>query len=241
MMKRFAYIIMVIFLIPVSLIAQEERVYNRKAIKAYKEKKYNEAIMNAQKAIEKAPDNHKLHENLGHAEFRNENYENAVEAYMKPSETGELSTSGQYYNLGNGLLQSGEYDKSIEAYKKALRADPGHYNSKYNMSLARTAKQNMQQQQQQKQGGEDQDKDQEEKDENKEQDQDKQDQKKDDGDKDQNKEQQQKNKEQQQNQEMSKKDAERLLKALEKREEDIQEDKKDKVKKAIQSQPDKDW
>ncbi|MEA3448888.1 MAG: tetratricopeptide repeat protein [Bacteroidota bacterium] len=231
MIKRILYMV-VIFLIPVTMVAQEERKYNRKAIEAYKEKNYDDAVLNEQKAIEKNVSDTKLYENLGHAEFRNENYENAVKAYMKPSETNALSTSKQYYNLGNALLQSGEYDKSIKAYKNALRADPDHYNSKYNMSLARTVKQKMQQQQQQNK--QDQDKKQN-------QDKKKQQEQKDKKQDKQDKQKQQQQQQQQKKQEMSKEDAERLLRALEKKEEDLQEEKKDKIKKAIQAQPDKDW
>ncbi len=223
-----------ILLIPVAMFAQEERADNRKALKAYEEENYDETILNLQKAIEKNPSDTKLYKNLGHAEFRNENYENAVEAYMKPSETGALSTSGQYYNLGNALLQSGKYDKSIKAYKNALRANSDHYNSKYNMSLARTVKQKLQQQQKQQ-------KDKKNKDKQK-QDKQKQKQKKNQNkDQKQKKKQQQQQKQQQQKQKMSKEDAERLLQALEKKEDDLQEKKKDKIKKAIQSKPDKDW
>ncbi len=38
--------------------------------------------------------------------------------------------------MGNSYLQSAEYDKSIEAYKNAIKLNPNHDMSRYNMAVA---------------------------------------------------------------------------------------------------------
>ncbi|MFP4663769.1 MAG: tetratricopeptide repeat protein [Bacteroidales bacterium] len=233
MIRKTLYILFVLAL-PLISLGQEERKENRKALKNYNEGMYDEAILDLQKALKENPESMELYNNLGHAEYRNENYENAAKNYMKPAESGAISSADQFYNLGNAMLQSGEYDKSIQAYKQALKTDPGHFNSKYNMSLARAIKKRMEQQQQQKQ----QQKDQQDKDDKDQQDQKDQQQK--DKDKEEKQQDDQQQQEQQQKQELSKEDAERILRALQEKDKELQEKKK-KEQKAQQQQPDKDW
>jgi tetratricopeptide (TPR) repeat protein len=230
MIKK-GFTILCLLCLPFALMAQEERHLNRKGVDAYEDKEYKDAILDWQKAIKANPDTPALYENLGHGHYRNENYEEAVKNYMKPSEAGAMNSADQFYNLGNALLQSGEYDKSIEAYKQALRSKPDHYNSKYNMSLARAIKKRMQQQQKQQQQQQDKDKNQ---DKDKEQQQKQQQQQ-------QNKDQKEQQQQQQQKQKLSKEDAERILNALEKKDQELQEEKKKKLQEAQPYEPDKDW
>ena len=231
MMKK-GFAILCFLCLPFVLMAQEERSLNRKGVDAYQDNEYTDAILDWQKAIKSNPDTPGLFENLGHGHYKNENYEEAVKNYMKPSQAGAMNSADQYYNLGNAMLQAGEYDKSIEAYKQALRTNPDHYNSKYNMSLARAIKKRMQQQQKQKQ--------QQKKD--KKQDKDNNDkQKKQKQQQDNKNEQEQDQQQQQQSQQLSKEDAERILNALEKKDQELQEEKKKKVQEAQQYTPDKDW
>ncbi|MFO7880044.1 MAG: tetratricopeptide repeat protein [Bacteroidota bacterium] len=234
MIRKTLYILFVLAL-PLISLGQEERKENRKALKNYNEGMYDEAILDLQKALKENPESMELYNNLGHAEYRNESYENAAKNYMKPAESGAISSADQFYNLGNAMLQSGEYDKSIQAYKQALKTDPGHFNSKYNMSLARAIKKRMEQQQQQQQKDQ-QDKDDKDKDKEDQKDQ----QQKDKEEKQEDDQQQQEQQEQQQKQELSKEDAERILRALQEKDKELQEKKK-KEQKAQQQQPDKDW
>ncbi len=229
---RYRTIVIIMFIgLATNLSAQADRKFNRKAMKALEDGKYNEAILNYQKALKANPEQAEYHNNLGHAHYRNENYELAAEDYLKFTDKPGVTKSEQFHNLGNAFLQAGDYDKSIQSYIEALKLDSESDDTKYNLSMAQAMLR--QQQQQQQQQNQDQNKNQ-----NKEQEQQKQNQ---DQDQEQEQEQeQQQDQQQQQQKELSKEDAERMLEALQKREEELQEDNKKKAK-VHSRQPEKDW
>lgn len=232
-----------------SLFAQTDRKHNREAMKSMADGNFSDAIINFQKAIKENPNQVAYQKNLGHSHYRNEDYENAASDYKLYGDKSGLSQADQYYNLGNAYLQAGEYDKGIESYINSLKLDPNSTETKYNLSMAHAMKkQEEQRQQQQQQQDDNENKD--NKDENKNQDKnDKEDQEKEDqeNNEDKNEDNQdnkndKENKQQQQPQpqELSKEDADRMLEALQKKEEDLQDKQKKEVNIRIR-QPEKDW
>lgn len=229
--------IMLFFIMPVGLMAQQERSYNRKANKAYAQKEYKDAVLNYQKAIKNAEPNNPVINNLAHAYFRDEAFEEAARNYQEQLRNASDVDADTYYNLGNALLQAGDYKNSIEAYKHALRTDPDHTDSKYNMSLARKMLLKQQKQQQQSGGG-DQNKKQKQEQGDKEK---KQDKKKQQNKQEQEKQEKQQKQDQAKKKEISREDAERMLKALEEEEKDLQKKLKKEKAEGQRVKTEKDW
>ncbi len=202
--------------------AQVDRKHNREGMRAVKDKDFNDAIINFQKSIKENPGQSDYINNLGHAHYRNEDYENSAKDYAIYADKLGLSKAEQFYNLGNAFLQAGEYDKGIKSYIQSLKLNSDDEETKYNLSMAHAMKRQQQQRQQQQNKNKDKNKQ-----------QDKQEQNKDKQNQDDKKDQQQQNQEQQEQQkkqEMSREEAERMLNALQKKEEELQDKQKKKAK-----------
>ncbi len=225
-----AVLCLLAFVIPVTLSAQNDKALVKKGNEAYVEKKYDQAIDNYHKALEKNPENAPAQYNLGNALYKSEKKEDAVAAYDAAIERSKLpmDKSAAYYNKGVALQNNKKLPECIEAYKNALRINPTDEDARLNLQKA--LEQQKQQQQQKK------DKD----------DKDKKKPKEDDKKKDkQNKQQQEKDKDKDelpkpQPSKMTKKEAEEKLKALLQQEKKLQ-DKLRKVGAASPLKPEKDW
>lgn len=84
----------------------------------------------------------------GNAHYRNENYQQAIEAYA------DIDSPQAKYNMGNAFAQLGEIDKAIAAYEQVLQAQPDHDDAKANKALLEALKK--QQEEQNNQDGENQ-------------------------------------------------------------------------------------
>ena len=69
--------------------------------------------------------------------YASSNFETAVQHYQSILKKG-LSSPDIYYNLGNCYFRSGELGNAILYYEKALKMDPSHENSAFNLTLAKT-------------------------------------------------------------------------------------------------------
>lgn len=190
--------------------------------------------------------------NLGDALFKQERYEEAAAAFQAlPNLTDDKAKkAAAYHNLGNSFLKAQKFQESVDAYKQSLRNNPKDLDTKYNLAYAKRMLQEQQQQQQQNQ---DQDKKEDQEKKDQEQQQQNQDQNKDDKkeekkdqqqEKDQEKQEQQDQQQEQQQQEnkISKEDAERMLDALNQDEKQIRDRlEKQKVKKGVKGNIEKDW
>jgi Ca-activated chloride channel family protein len=222
-------LIILIALISLNVFSQSERKYIRKGNKEYTSENYNEAEVQYRKALEKAPDSKKADYNLANTLYKKEEYESAGTKYLDitVNEKNKYELAKYYYNLGNSMFKKNDFQKSIEAYKNSLRNNPGDMDAKHNLQLAQSMMQMQQQQQQQQQNQQ-----------HKEQDNQQQQQQQ------QQKQKQQQGQEQQAQQqpykkdEISKEDAERLLDALEREEEDVMK----KLQKQVAKIPvEKNW
>lgn len=189
--------------------------------KLYHDKRYSEAEVCYNKALEINPNSAVAQFNLASTLMQN-NGNSDPTAESSPINQAErilqslVKTAGDeasiveksFYNLGNIAFNRQQYAESIELYKNALRKNPDNDKARENLRLAQLKMQNQDQNQNQDQQ---QDQDQQEQ-----QDQQQQQQNQ-DQQQDKNQQNQNKNQEQQQNQQqqMSDANAERILKAME--------------------------
>ncbi|MBD5379617.1 MAG: tetratricopeptide repeat protein [Bacteroides sp.] len=189
--------------------------------KLYHDKRYSEAEVCYNKALEINPNSAVAQFNLASTLMQN-NGNSDPTAESSPINQAErilqslVKTAGDeasiveksFYNIGNIAFNRQQYAESIELYKNALRKNPDNDKARENLRLAQLKMQNQDQNQNQDQQ---QDQDQQEQ-----QDQQQQQQNQ-DQQQDKNQQNQNKNQEQQQNQQqqMSDANAERILKAME--------------------------
>ena len=170
--------------------------------------------------------------NLGNALYEQGNYEDALAAYQRALEAKDNPDLQfkSWHNTGNSLAQQQKYKEAVEAYKNALKLRPDDLETKQNLIRALRQMPPPQQQQQQQQQEQEHEQEQEQE------------------QNDSESSPQQQQQEQQQNQpqqpsdpkEMNAQEAERLLKAVQKEDEEVQ--KKVKKKKADPgNRPLKDW
>jgi len=227
-------------LLPASVQAQQDKKSILQGNEYYRQQQYDEAAAAYQRSLGGSVESVVGNFNLGAAWYKQKKLDDAIQQFtdIAGSATDKTLKAKAYHNLGNALLESQKLEESIEAYKKSLLNNPKDDETRYNLAYAQEKLKQQQQQNNPDQNKQDQnkdnqdqkDKDQENKD-NKGQDNDNKDQ----GDKDQqNKDNQdQDNKgenDQQQPQpgQLSKKDAERLLEAMNQEEKNTQEKLKKK-------------
>ncbi|NCA80672.1 MAG: tetratricopeptide repeat protein, partial [Sphingobacteriia bacterium] len=209
---------------------------------AYNEGDYDEAELKYKKAMEMNPQLFELYGNTANAQYRNAkfndaalNYENVMKMSGNRNEKADA-----FYNMGNSYLQATEYDKSIEAYKNAIKLNPNHDMSRYNMAVATKIQEQQQSGGGGGQGESQQDKDQQNKDKNQNAQKDKGD-KGEDQNNDQDKDKQEKNQPQPKDNQMSREEMERFLESLQQQEKNVQEKVKNEKFKAQQRVVEKEW
>jgi tetratricopeptide (TPR) repeat protein len=207
--------------------AQKENALIRSGNRYYKQKQIDQSQKQYQEAVRTAPDNPTANYNLGNAQFRKNNFEEAAKSY-ESSVNHSPDNAGRekgLYNEGVALVKAKKLQESIDAWKNALKLDASDEDARENLQKAL-----MEQKQQQSQQKKDQ-KDQKDK-------KDKKDQKDQKDQKDDKKDQQQQPKPQPSR--LNKQQVEQLLKALQQKENDIQ-DKMNQNKVKSATQPEKDW
>ena len=135
---------------------QQDRRHVRQGNELYKEEQYNRAEIRYRQSLEENPQNIKGMFNLGNSLYRQGRYEEAAELFEGLSKfaPGEDEKAYAYHNLGNTFLQSQQYAESIEAYKNALRINPEDEETRFNLTYAMRM---LKEQPPQDQQGEDQD------------------------------------------------------------------------------------
>ncbi len=129
----------------------------KKALKAYQQEQWDEALNAYQDALLDDPENPVLHFNIGDVLYKKEKYEEALQSFQKAIATKDVALQEKvYYNLGNTYYQLKKYKEAIDSYKKALDLVPEDEQAKYNLELVRAklkemAKKQPQQQQPQPQ------------------------------------------------------------------------------------------
>lgn len=204
--------------------AQSPNARIRSGNRYYKKKQVDQSVQEYRSAVQQAPDNPTANYNLGNAQFRKNNFDEAARSYdatIKNSPNDKAMQQKSYYNKGVAMIKQKKLQESIDAWKQALKLDANDADARENLEKA--LMQQKQQQQQQQKNQNDQKKEQKEKKEEK-------------------KEQQQQQQQQPRPQpsRLNKQQVEQLLKALEQKENDLQNKIKQNKVKAPQ-QPEKDW
>jgi Ca-activated chloride channel family protein len=261
--------IFLIFSSVISLWAQSERKYIRSGNHIYSEALddslqvdsvlMQKAEIEYRKAIDRKAGTFEGRNNLGNSLYRQKKYEDALKEWesLTSLNVDEKKKGQLYHNIGNAYLMNNKLKESIEAYKNALRNYPNDTATKYNLAFAQSKLQQQQQQQQNQDQNQQNDQNQDQQQQQQQQQQQEQ----------QNQQQQQQNQQQQEQQaqeqqaqqqqgkeeqgqpqemkegeKISKKDAERILRALQMDEKQLQQKlKKLKNKNQNRKKKDKDW
>ncbi len=223
--KKAAVLPVACCLLPVSTIAQTEKVLIKKGNEAYEKKEYDNAITNYQQATVKNPANPTAQYNLGNALYKNKKTDEAVLAYDNAvsNSSSKEDRSRAYYNKGVVLQNNKKLPECIDAYKNALKLNPQDEDARLNLQKAL-----QQQKQDQKKEKKDKKEDKKPTDDKKQKEKDKP------------KEEEKNEQPKPQPSKLTKQDAEEKLKALLQQEKNLQ-DKLRKVNAATSAKPEKDW
>lgn len=221
---RTTLLVLVILAAAVPASAQSGNAQLRSGNRYYKKKEIDKSLKQYQSAVQQAPDNPTANYNLGNAQFRKNNFDEASKSYdaaIKNSGSDKTMQEHGYYNKGVSMIKQKKLQESIDAWKQALKLDATDADARDNLEKA--LQQQKQQQQQQQQQKNDQKKEQKNKKEEK---------------KEQDKQEQPQPKPQPSR--LNKQQVEQLLKALEQKENDLQ-NKMKQNKARTPNQPEKDW
>jgi Ca-activated chloride channel family protein len=132
-------LVALIFFAPLLLKAQSQYAEQLRAgNSAYTDSNYTQAEEAYRKSAADDPSSAKAAFNLGDALYRQERYEEAIEAfeksYGKQSDPQQQSKSLQ--NLGNAHYQMKNYPEAAKAYGESLKLDPENEEARYNMAQA---------------------------------------------------------------------------------------------------------
>ncbi|MCK4357443.1 MAG: tetratricopeptide repeat protein [Candidatus Cloacimonetes bacterium] len=214
-------------------------IKNSKANRKYNEEEFEfSEKLHKENSIE-YPDDTNIHFNLGDAYYKTEKYEEAITEYINSLRDDRVDKSNAYYNIGNSCFQQQDYIKALENYKNSLIHNPRNIDAKYNYELT---KQFLQMQQEQEGQGQNQQSDKDKEKQDQEQ-QDKKDQEKEDEEEQQ---QQQDSKDEQDQQDQTSeeelKQAERILDAMQRAEDENQKERIKQLLKQLKLKPvEKNW
>lgn len=174
------------------------------ALRDYKNGKYDNALKDYQRSLEKKKDDPRLHFNAGAAAYKSKNYEEAAKQFDEALNSPDLKLLQQaYYNRGNARYYLGEsnadsskksetWEEAVKDFESAMKLNSQDPDAKFNYEFVKKKLEELKQQQQQQQKNDKNDQNKDDQDKDKQQQQNKQDQDKKDQE---NKEQQNKDQE----------------------------------------------
>lgn len=212
-----------------------ERRIIRNGNRQFERGNYSDADVSYRRALEKNPGSYEANFNLSDALYKQEQYEDAAKNFEQlagASPTAE-SAAEAYFNQGNAMFKQKKYQEAIDAYKNSLRANPNDQEAKFNLAYA---KKFLEKDKNDQNKDNKEDKDNKDNKDQKDQNNDNQDQNKD------NKDQQKDQKDQQQQPQsgMSKEEAEQMLNAIQKNEDNTRE-KVEAQKVGVAAKSGKNW
>ena len=136
--KNIIYSILMIFTFTGIIFPQSTRSLVNDGVELYHKGKINDAEVNFKKGLTNSPKNLEANFNLGDAFYKNQRYDEAIDAFQKSLmlSNDKKFKSKIYHNIGNSYLKQKKFDESIEAYKNALKLNPNDEQTKYNLSYA---------------------------------------------------------------------------------------------------------
>lgn len=111
---------------------------------------YRQALGDTAKPATNAPG---VYYNGGNALYMQNQFDRALDSYQRGYSADSLLTGKLLYNRANTLLKSGRFDEAVESYLQSLQYLPDDEDARHNLELALAAKEQQQQQQQQQKSG----------------------------------------------------------------------------------------
>lgn len=143
-MKKMQIVVMLLAMMCLGFETKSQLI--KKGNEAYKEKRYQTALENYQKAQIKNPDSPVIRFNSAGALYELNEYRDAERAYDKVNSRRVLEKEDKsllaksLYNYGNVQYRLGQFDKAMDAYKKVLDLTPDDVDAKYNLELLQEMK-----------------------------------------------------------------------------------------------------
>ncbi|MFH1415489.1 MAG: tetratricopeptide repeat protein [Elusimicrobiota bacterium] len=102
--------------------------------KLFDEGSFDEALTKYNDAQIENPASPEIFFNMGTVYYRQKKYKEAVDAFQKSMEKGDVDLeAGALYNMGNSLFQQGQLKEALEYYKQSLERNPEDRDTKYNI------------------------------------------------------------------------------------------------------------
>lgn len=147
-----------VVLLPASLLGSPSS-----ALREYQSGKYDAALKEYQRALQRKADDPRLHFNAGAAAYQNQQFEEAAKQFNEALAAQDLQLQqSSYYNLGNTLYRQGEtlsdpdqkmelWQNALKLYDGTLKLDPQDADAKFNRDFVKQRLEELKQQQQQQQ------------------------------------------------------------------------------------------
>lgn len=105
----------------------------------YDQEKYDKALETFLDAQIDHPENPKLKFNIASAQYKMNNYEDAVKGFMDVVTTAQDAQLEEQalYNIGNAKYRQGKLQEAVEYYKKALEINPEDEQARKNLEFVR--------------------------------------------------------------------------------------------------------
>lgn len=136
-MKKYHFIIILSFA-STKIFAQQQNKYAREGNRLYKEKKFDKALPEFEKAVEANAGDPIINFNYGNAFFRNSRFEDAAVTFGNTASKANDAALKEkaYYNQGVSFSKQQKLEESIVAYKSAVILDPSDEDARINLQKA---------------------------------------------------------------------------------------------------------
>jgi Ca-activated chloride channel family protein len=163
--KKVAEVIVVAVVILLFCLGTAGRAYCSKGEEAFAQGNYLQASEYYRQKLEKSPNDPELHYNYGTAAFKNNMFDDAVEAFTKALKSDDIELQKKaYFNRGNSYYQKGaevqqadpettlnQWKQALSSLQSALQLDPDNGDAKHNQEVIKKRLEELEKQQQQKQ------------------------------------------------------------------------------------------
>jgi tetratricopeptide (TPR) repeat protein len=118
--------------------AQQYRSALKQGNKAYRDADFSVAQRQYQEALELKANSFESQFNLGNSYYQQEDWEKAAQAFaLSETMTNDIKLKAQaLHNLGNAKIQQQEFQEAADAYKRSLRLNPDDKETRYNLAQA---------------------------------------------------------------------------------------------------------
>jgi Ca-activated chloride channel family protein len=163
--KKVAQVARIAVVILLFCLGTVDTAYCSKGEEAFAKGDYLQASEYYRQKLEKSPNDPELHYNYGTAAFKNNMFDDAVEAFTKALKSDDIELQKKaYFNRGNSYYQKGaevqqadpettlnQWKQALSSLQSALQLDPDNADAKHNREVIKKRLEELEKQQQQKQ------------------------------------------------------------------------------------------